>query len=195
MSITRFTSRLVPSLLLALAVPACGGASVTASAGTGGVGVSASASVDAPVVDANVTVGAATTTTTTTVVEGGTCTEEWIHMPVLINFATGGTEMDAQSRMVLDELVRSAQGRPDLRAVRVEGHTDRCGREATNMALSQSRAEVVATELVRLGVPRERIMTVGYGSTQLRANDDCSPSHELSRATNRRVEFSLLVCR
>lgn len=192
MSIARFTSRLVPSLLLAIALPACGGASVRASAGVGGASVSADATVVTPTVDTTVTVG----TTTTTVVETtGTCAEEWIHMPVLINFPTGGTEMDAQSRLVLDELVRSAQGRSDLRAVRVEGHTDRCGREASNMQLSQSRAEVVAMELVRLGVPRERIMTIGYGSTQLRANDDCSPRHELSRATNRRVEFSLLVCR
>lgn len=194
MSITRFTSRLVPSLLLALAIPACGGGSVGVRANAGGVGVRADAHVSTPAVNTEVVVGAETHTTTV-VQTTGTCVEEWIHMPVLINFPTGGTEMDAQSRAVLDELVRSAQGRPDLRAVRVEGHTDRCGRESNNMALSQSRAEIVAMELVRLGVPRERIMTVGYGSTQLRANDNCDRQHELSRATNRRVEFSLLVCR
>lgn len=192
MSITRFSSRLIPSLLLAIAIPACGGASV--SAGAGGASVSASASVPPPpTVSASVGVGAGTQTAY--VEQTGTCAEQWIQMPVLINFPTGGTEMDAQSRAVLDELVRSAQGRPDLRAVRVEGHADRCGSESNNMALSQARAELVAGELVRLGVPRERIMTVGYGSTQLRANDNCDRAHELSRATNRRVEFSLLVCR
>lgn len=125
----------------------------------------------------------------------GACIEEWVQMPILINFPTGGTQMDAQSRAILNELVRSAQTRTDLRAVRVEGHTDRCGRESNNMVLSQQRAEVVAMELVRLGVPRQQIMTAGYGSHHPRANDSCDRAHELSRATNRRVEFSLLVCR
>ena len=26
----------------------------------------------------------------------GPCTEEWVHMPVLINFPTGGAELDAR---------------------------------------------------------------------------------------------------
>jgi outer membrane protein OmpA-like peptidoglycan-associated protein len=196
MSIARLSSKLLPCVLLGLALPACGSASMRAS--VGGVGVSAS--VATPTVDTSVSVSGSVNTTvavgtqTTFVPVTASCTEEWLHMPVLLNFATGGAELDAQNRMLLDELWRSARNRSDIRAVRVEGHTDRCGNEGSNMALSQTRAEVVAAELVRLGVPQDRIMTVGYGSTQIRANDNCDREHELSRATNRRVEFSLLLC-
>lgn len=121
-------------------------------------------------------------------------------MPVLINFPTGGAELDAQNRAILQEVVRTAQTRQDIRRVRAEGHTDTCGAEVNNMALSQQRSENVALALVEMGVPREMIETVGYGSTQPRANEACESrgarqSTELSRQTNRRVEFSILVCR
>jgi outer membrane protein OmpA-like peptidoglycan-associated protein len=137
---------------------------------------------------------------TPVVVNTGPCTEEWVHMPVLINFPTGGAELDAQNRAILQEVVRTAQSRQDIRRVRAEGHTDTCGAEVNNMALSQQRAENVALALVEMGVPRELIETVGYGSTQPRANEACETrtaraSTELSRQTNRRVEFSILVCR
>jgi len=133
-------------------------------------------------------------------VSTGPCTEEWVHMPVLINFPTGGAELDAQNRAILQEVVRTAQTREDIRRVRAEGHTDTCGAEVNNMALSQQRAENVALALVEMGVPREMIETVGYGSTQPRANEACETRQgraqtELSRQTNRRVEFSILVCR
>lgn len=133
-------------------------------------------------------------------VNTGPCTEEWVHMPVLIGFPTGGAEIDAQNRAILSEVVRTAQTREDIRRVRVEGHTDTCGSEVGNMALSQQRAETVAMELVSMGVPREMLETVGYGSTQPRANEACETRQgrsqtELSRQTNRRVEFSILVCR
>lgn len=198
------------SLLAAtsLIAGACGGsASASGSATVSEDGVSANASASASVPGAELSADASHSATYggTTTAGGqqgawaaaptGACTEEWIHMPIIINFPTSGSQMDAQSRAVLDELVRSAQTRTDLRAVRVEGHTDRCGSEANNMVLSQQRAEMVAGELVALGVPRERVMTIGYGSQMPRANDACDRAHELSRATNRRVEFSLLVCR
>ncbi|MFK7989650.1 MAG: OmpA family protein [Sandaracinaceae bacterium] len=126
-----------------------------------------------------------------------TCTaEQWVHMPMLINFPTSGSTIDYQNREILRELVLSAQARSDIRRVRVEGHTDTCGNELNNMALSQQRAVSVANELVSMGVPREMIDTIGYGSTQPRANESCGGRNQtLSEQTNRRVEFSLLVCR
>jgi outer membrane protein OmpA-like peptidoglycan-associated protein len=124
------------------------------------------------------------------------CAEQWVHMPMLINFPTGGSTLDEQNRVILQEMVRTAQSRTDIRRVRVEGHTDTCGNELNNMQLSQSRAVSVANELVVMGVPREMIETVGYGSTQPRANEACEHTGtQLSEQTNRRVEFSLLVCR
>jgi outer membrane protein OmpA-like peptidoglycan-associated protein len=130
------------------------------------------------------------------VVVAGPCTEEWIHMPVIISFPTGGAEVDPANRAILAEVVSTARVRTDIRRVRVEGHTDTCGSENNNMSLSTGRAENVALALVELGVPRELIETVGFGSTQPRANEACGRAQqELSRQTNRRVEFSILVCR
>jgi outer membrane protein OmpA-like peptidoglycan-associated protein len=123
------------------------------------------------------------------------CAEQWVHMPMLIGFPTGGSTIDHQNREILRELVRSAQARDDIRRVRVEGHTDTCGNELNNMQLSRNRAVSVANELVLMGVPREMIETMGYGSQQPRANESCGQNQELSEQTNRRVEFSLLVCR
>ena len=102
----------------------------------------------------------------------------------------------AAPKRTLDELVGSLKGR----MIRVEGHTDTCGDENNNMSLSQQRSEAVALALVEMGVPREMMETVGYGSTQPRANEACESRQarsatELSRQTNRRVEFSILVCR
>jgi outer membrane protein OmpA-like peptidoglycan-associated protein len=77
----------------------------------------------------------------------------------------------------------------------VEGHADTCGSEVNNMALSQTRASRVAMELVAMGVPREMIDTMGWGSSRPRANESCGRRQQLSRETNRRVEFELLVCR
>ena len=122
------------------------------------------------------------------------CVEEWVHMPVHIGFPTGGTEIDAQNRLILQEIVRTASSRDDIRRVRAEGHTDSCGREANNMALSEARATSVAMELVAMGVPREILETQGYGSTVPIADESCDGAR-LSAAANRRVEFSILGCR
>jgi outer membrane protein OmpA-like peptidoglycan-associated protein len=132
----------------------------------------------------------------TPVIAQPACAETWVHMPMMINFPTGGAIIDVQNRTILGELVRSAQTRTDLRRVRIEGHTDTCGSELNNMVLSNERSVSVARELVSMGVPEAQIETVGYGSTQPRANEACGGrNQELSTQTNRRVEFSLLVCR
>jgi outer membrane protein OmpA-like peptidoglycan-associated protein len=222
---SHFLRATLPVLVLGLA-GACGSGSASAGASVnsdGTVNADANASVDTPGgslsanadtsgnASATASGGGYTATTTTAggaapvqgqgqgayAATGGACAEEWVHMPLVINFPSGGTVIDAQNRQVLQEMVRSAQGRQDLRAVRVEGHTDTCGNEANNMALSEQRAQTVANELVSMGVPRERIQTIGYGSSMPRANEDCDRRRreELSRNMNRRVEFSLLVCR
>ena len=121
-------------------------------------------------------------------------------MPVLISFPTGGAELDAQNRAVLDEVVRTARGRTDIERVRVEGHTDTCGSERNNIRLSRQRSRNVVQALVELGVPQDLLEPVGYGSRSPRANEACETREarratELSRRTNRRVEFSIRVCR
>jgi outer membrane protein OmpA-like peptidoglycan-associated protein len=121
------------------------------------------------------------------------CAEQWVHMPVLIGFPTGGTQIDEQNRQILQEVVRTASTRDDIRRVRVEGHTDSCGNERDNDSLSLARATSVAEELAAMGVPRELIETEGRGSREPRGEEACD-RRTLTQATNRRVEFSILVC-
>lgn len=67
----------------------------------------------------------------------------------------------------------------------VNGHTDRVGSEAYNQKLSLRRAEFIKSELVKAGVPKERIVTKGYGFSQPVAEEKDSKT---GNAKNRRAE-------
>jgi outer membrane protein OmpA-like peptidoglycan-associated protein len=78
--------------------------------------------------------------------------------------------------------------------VKIEGHTDGKGTVPYNQVLSENRAKAAKKYLVAMGVPKDRILTVGYGKLQPIApneNPDGSDNPE-GRAKNRRVEFKLL---
>jgi outer membrane protein OmpA-like peptidoglycan-associated protein len=63
--------------------------------------------------------------------------------------------------------------------IRVEGHTDATGAREYNQDLSERRARAVTAALVQQGVDESRIITVGYGESQLISAND---------AMNRRVQ-------
>jgi outer membrane protein OmpA-like peptidoglycan-associated protein len=67
----------------------------------------------------------------------------------------------------------------------IEGHTCDLGTEGHNKSLSQKRAAAVATELARLGVPAERMQSLGFGQEQPLVEN----STELNRQQNRRVQI------
>lgn len=123
------------------------------------------------------------------------CSQQWVAMPMSLHFPTGGSTLDYQNREILREMVSSGMQRNDIVRVRVEGHTDTCGNELNNLVLSQQRAHSVRGELVTMGVPTDRVDAVGYGSQRPRATESCGRNQVLSEQDNRRVEFSLLVCR
>lgn len=84
-----------------------------------------------------------------------------------INFAFGSAAIPrSQYRKVeniadaLDNLLRR---RPRAKVL-IEGHTDAVGSAASNLALSERRAESLKWTLVReFGIPRRALETVGYG--------------------------------
>lgn len=79
---------------------------------------------------------------------------------------------------------REAAGRRGAR-VTVTGYADRAGPKGLNKALSEKRADIVASALSRAGVPRDRISTVGRGE-----NDPLVRTKDGTRnPANRRVEI------
>ena len=86
----------------------------------------------------------------------------------------------------LDKLVKALQTRPTLR-VEIGGHTDNVGDKRLNQALSEFRAKVVASYLIRRGISDDRITHKGYGGSRPIADN----TSETQRAQNRRVEFTV----
>jgi len=70
----------------------------------------------------------------------------------------------------------------------IAGHTDNVGSDATNLKLSQERAQSVVTYLVEHGIDKTRLIAKGYGESRPIAFNNT----EAGRAKNRRVEFKVL---
>jgi outer membrane protein OmpA-like peptidoglycan-associated protein len=103
-------------------------------------------------------------------------------------FATGTAQIEGASNALLTELADTLQRHPEILRVEVQGHTDDRGDAATNLSLSQSRADAVKTWLVQNGVEADRLVTKGMG-----AERPLAPNlSEYARAKNRRVELAIL---
>ncbi|MES2740261.1 MAG: OmpA family protein [Pseudomonadota bacterium] len=101
-------------------------------------------------------------------------------------FGTGQARLTADgsntARKLADVLSKNPQ-----RTVLIEGFTDSTGSSASNLELSQRRAEAVSTALVEMGIARERIATRGYGEAYPVAGNASAGERQL----NRRVEIVL----
>lgn len=104
-----------------------------------------------------------------------------------IGFETGSSNLTANSKYELDNLVAAMTAHPTLR-IEIGGHTDDTGESEANRLLSQQRAASVAKYLTDRGVDAGRLRTVGYGDSKpLVANDT-----DENRAKNRRTEITVL---
>jgi len=101
-----------------------------------------------------------------------------------VNFRSGSAELDAASRIYLEDIAAWLASEPDLR-VEVRGHTDSVGDPQRNRILSRRRAEAVRQALVDLGLPAGSITAVGLGADQPVADNATAAG----RAANRRVEI------
>ncbi|MFM9943536.1 MAG: OmpA family protein [Hyphomicrobiaceae bacterium] len=100
-------------------------------------------------------------------------------------FFANGVEYRNQKAAIdsLDELARLIKTASVF--VRVIGYTDEAGTVARNVQLSQQRADQVLDELVRRGVPRQRLVAVGR-ATALELAPRTGPG-----LASRRVEFEI----
>jgi outer membrane protein OmpA-like peptidoglycan-associated protein len=107
-----------------------------------------------------------------------------------VYFKTGSAKLQKRSWALLDNVAQVMLAHPEIKLVRVEGHTDRTGSLKYNMRLSKARANTVVRYLVgKGGVARERLMAEGFGPTQPLI-PDAKTKEEL--AQNRRVEFHIV---
>lgn len=89
----------------------------------------------------------------------------------------------------LEAIVKLMKKHPEWVKIRVEGHADARGPAKLNQELSERRAKNAMKFLVGLGVPQEKIESVGYGSARPRASGDTQEANQ----RNRRVEFVVLT--
>ena len=109
-------------------------------------------------------------------------------MPSGITFAHDRSDIQPQFQSTLDQVARTLQAYPAT-LIDVYGHTDSTGADAYNQALSERRAQSVASYLTGRGVQPVRIATRGYGETRLLFNPERS---EADRQANRRVEIRIV---
>jgi outer membrane protein OmpA-like peptidoglycan-associated protein len=91
------------------------------------------------------------------------------------------------SFFILDEVVDVLIRNPQVRQVRIEGHTDDVGGQEFNQTLSENRALAVVKYLVEHGVDATRLQAQGLGMTKPLASNKT----EAGRARNRRVQFRI----
>lgn len=100
-----------------------------------------------------------------------------------VTFRTGSADLDIAAAPILTQVRDAMLADPGLR-LRLIGHTDNQGGPATNLPLSQRRAEAVRLWLAQNGVAPGRLVTEGRGQTDPIADN----GSEGGRALNRRVQ-------
>jgi outer membrane protein OmpA-like peptidoglycan-associated protein len=111
-----------------------------------------------------------------------------IKITEVIYFDTGKASIQSRSYDLLDELSRVVAEHPELRKIRIEGHTDAVGNDLSNLKLSQARAESVSAYLQSKGIEGSRLDAAGFGEMRPIASNDTDDG----RAQNRRVEFIIV---
>lgn len=104
-----------------------------------------------------------------------------------INFESGKATILPESYYTLDEAVKLLNENPKVR-IEVQGHTDSVGSDASNLSLSQARAESVRNYLVSHGIDPLRVVAKGFGE-MMPVSDNGTKE---GRALNRRIEFLIL---
>jgi outer membrane protein OmpA-like peptidoglycan-associated protein len=105
-----------------------------------------------------------------------------------ILFQTNSSDLQVTAKSNIESLAKILNKYEDTNIL-IEGHTDSTGSAEYNQALSERRAESVASFAKSLGVVGSRFSTVGYGKTQPVATNTTPEG----RQANRRVEVAIFA--
>ena len=100
-----------------------------------------------------------------------------------VNFRSGSVEMTFESHRYLEPILKIMKQYPQVE-IEIRGHTDSVGKYASNMRLSQMRAEAVRQYLISKGIDGGRMRAVGFGPSSPIADNRTAAG----RNKNRRIE-------
>lgn len=103
-----------------------------------------------------------------------------------VEFESGKATLTPAGRAILDEMA-NALLKLKGRKVDIIGHTDSAGLRATNLGLSQARAETVRNYFAGRGLNADLFTATGQGPDRPIASNDSADG----RARNRRIEFRM----
>jgi len=101
-----------------------------------------------------------------------------------IYFPFNSFELTMESKAVLDQLIEFLNESQNI-SIQIQGHTDNIGNDASNLKLSESRAQSVYNYLIEKDIFEKRLTYKGFGKAMPVAENDS----EEGRARNRRTVF------
>jgi outer membrane protein OmpA-like peptidoglycan-associated protein len=104
-----------------------------------------------------------------------------------IQFKTASATLQPASNKILKQVASKLKSVRSI-SIEIQGHTDDVGSAATNIKLSQKRADAIRAFLIKAGVPQVRLRAKGFGPTRPRATNTTAAGRE----QNRRVDFLIL---
>jgi outer membrane protein OmpA-like peptidoglycan-associated protein len=114
--------------------------------------------------------------------------KNFIKITEKIFFEFGKAAIQQRSDSLVTEIAETIVANPQIKKLRIEGHTDSVGSDIGNLKLSQSRADAVKDALVAKGVSTSNLDAVGFGEMRPIDTNDSDDG----RAANRRVEFIIV---
>ncbi len=105
-----------------------------------------------------------------------------------IYFETGKAIIKPMSFPILNAVVATLKGNPQILLLEIQGHADERGNDDYNLRLTEDRAAAVKQYLIDHGLEADRLQSHGYGETK-----PVDKGHnEKAWSQNRRVEFVIL---
>ena len=116
--------------------------------------------------------------------QSGKAIGEVVTVPIL--FGVSSYYIKKISTEIFDELANKVKD--NGYSLLIKGYTDTTGRFSLNQVLSFLRAKSVARQLIRRGVPKDKIILRGYGE-----NHKADNSTKVARGRNRRVDMQIIT--